>query len=555
VLVLARHEEPKEALHRVVSCYTALSFIDRNVGGAILIQDRNIGRAVSQILQRAERQEDPQKILGTFVDVGFLPQLDNRNNQIFYGRRGTGKTHVLRVLSTRLKDNEHNAVSYIDCRTLGSTSQFSDPSISLQQRCTALFRDFLGAVYNPILEHIFDKPSDNADKALEALDNLSSTISEPVRTYREESFTQTTREERSRSAGIAASADLTGNAGFRATTNAGQRDLDESTSAYKATIEDKVLFPALHQQLTDTLRLADCYLYILIDEWSSLPNDIQPYFAEFLKRGVLPVQRAVVKIASLEYRSRFSLTDDRPGLGFELGADISTAQDLDDYYVFDRNPEQVTDEYADMLFRHLSGELPEDYLGNYHRIRSGKDLSSRMFTDRKTFKELARASEGVVRDLINIFSLAFNNAYRRGRTSIDRKALLEAARQWFERDKVQYLDEQLQTALQRIVDEVIGARRARSFLLPRQLERHVVVQRLFDARVLHHMQRGYADKDNPGIRYNIYTVDYGTYVDLMGTSRQPVIELFEEASDVNLVVPFDDKRSIRRIILNEKVLS
>ncbi len=91
------------------------------------------------------------------------------------------------------------------------------------------------------------------------------------------------------------------------------------------------------------------------------------------------------------------------------------------------------------------------------------------------------ASEGVVRDLINIFTKAFFDAHRRGRDSVDRRAIIEAARQWFEQDKSQHLDEQLQAVLQRIVDEVIGKRRARSFLLPRQLERHPVVQRLFDA--------------------------------------------------------------------------
>ena len=69
------------------------------------------------------------------------------------------------------------------------------------------------------------------------------------------------------------------------------------------------------------------------------------------------------------------------------------------------------------------------------------------------------------------------------------------------------------------------------------------------------MQRGYADKVNPGIRYNIYTLDYGTYVDLMGTSKQPVTDFLEPGSEPDLIVPFDDKRSIRRIIFDEDVLS
>jgi hypothetical protein len=43
------------------------------------------------------------------------------------------------------------------------------------------------------------------------------------------------------------------------------------------------------------------------------------------------------------------------------------------------------------------------------------------------------------------------------------------------------------------------------------------------------MQRGYADKDNPGVKYNIYTLDCGTYVDLIGTVKQPAIDLFTDS--------------------------
>ena len=72
------------------------------------------------------------------------------------------------------------------------------------------------------------------------------------------------------------------------------------------------------------------------------------------------------------------------------------------------------------------------------------------------------------------------------------------------------------------------------------------------------MQRGYADKDHPGIRYDIYSLDYGTYVDLLNTSKQPAIDLLigppEEEAEEGFVVPFDDKRSIRRIVLTNRVL-
>jgi hypothetical protein len=59
------------------------------------------------------------------------------------------------------------------------------------------------------------------------------------------------------------------------------------------------------------------------------------------------------------------------------------------------------------------------------------------------------------------------------------------------------------------------------------------------------------------VRYNIYTLDYGTYVDLLNTSRKPDLGFDQntEGSEEAYVVPFDDKRSIRRIILTADFLS
>ena len=45
------------------------------------------------------------------------------------------------------------------------------------------------------------------------------------------------------------------------------------------------------------------------------------------------------------------------------------------------------------------------------------------------------------------------------------------------------------------------------------------------------------------------------YVDLLGTSKQPELALVERAVSEEFAVPFDDKRSIRRIVLDETVLA
>src|SRR5271154_6201918 len=96
-----------------------------------MVQDKELAKAVAAIPQRSEKQNDTQKLVEAFVDPGILPQIENINSQIIYGRRGTGKTHVLKVLESSLKLDKKICAIYIDARTFGSTSQFADVNISL----------------------------------------------------------------------------------------------------------------------------------------------------------------------------------------------------------------------------------------------------------------------------------------------------------------------------------------------------------------------------------------------------------------------------------------
>ena len=68
-----------------------------------MVQDPELTKEVAGIPQRSEKQSDMQKPVGAFVDVGILPQVDSINSQIIYGRRGTGKTHVMKVWSLRFR--------------------------------------------------------------------------------------------------------------------------------------------------------------------------------------------------------------------------------------------------------------------------------------------------------------------------------------------------------------------------------------------------------------------------------------------------------------------
>lgn len=520
-----------------------------------MLQDLQIRKAVAAIPQRSERQLDSSKLQASFVDVGLVPQLETINNQIAFGRRGTGKTHVLKMLESHINKDPAIVALYIDTRTWGSSAQFLNNNLPMQQRCTSLFRDFLIEINNALLQYAVEHESEDTASLLEQLYDFSSAITKPAAV--ETTATLTSRQKSSES--DTASADITFAAEPKASaalSSGVMREL-ETTRSGSISLEDKIIFPDVTSSLTAFLTKSALSIWILLDEWSSLPSDIQPYLAELIKRTLLPSSRVCIKIAALEYRSNFGIRKERGQfMGFELGGDISASLDLDEYYVFDRNPEQLTKSFEELLYLHLKSELPQDYLASTHGIATAKDLTRSLFTDREVFQELVRASEGIARDLINIFMVAFFSALKQARAKIDKHTVIEAARQWYEQDKQQGLSEELHNILGRIMQEVIGKKRTRSFMVERRLERNEYLQGLFDARVIHLVRRGYADKENPGVRYNIYTLDYGTYVDLLATKSAPegFVHSENEVPDPTLIVPFDDKRSIRRVILNDDIL-
>jgi len=240
-----------------------------------MLQDPQVMAAVSRIVQRSERQEDIQKLVGTYVDVGLLPQLDNTNHQIFYGRRGTGKTHVMKVLESRLREDDSRTVVYIDCRTLGSTAQFTDGEMPISRRCLSLFRDILLCVYHELLEHIIEFPSSFANQALQEADELSRLITEPLQTLKAE---KVVLEDESSSV---SDAGATGNVGvsiespaasLEVTGKRAESQLDRKQTQYVVDSQEKIIFPELHRSLQRVLELADTRLFVLVDEWSSLPQ-------------------------------------------------------------------------------------------------------------------------------------------------------------------------------------------------------------------------------------------------------------------------------------------
>jgi len=326
------------------------------------------------------------------------------------------------------------------------------------------------------------------------------------------------------------------------------RDLGQSVFNYRQIVD------SLAQVLRD---LRTGRLYVILDEWARIPKPAQPHLAEYLKRAVLPVPEICLKILAVNYQCELAIRHNGYRIGLERGADIPDTIDMDKYLVYDEKRDFVTSFFAQLLFNHLGVSLGWDLSVTPEKKES--EVVKHLFTQQRTFVELVRAAEGNCRDYLCIFSRAYFDQFRQSSVSkaISVDNVVSAATTWFETEKAGnvYADRTARETLTYLVNRVLKGYKSRTFLVESSKAEHPRLVQLLNERVLHRLGGTYSHPDKPGVRHDLFTVDYGAYAQLRGTVNQVQEFVFWQEADQGplpedqrrLMVPVDDRRSIRRI--------
>lgn len=509
---------------------------------------RDINVQALKLTKRAENNKI--NLVESFVDLGpVVPILSNPESQILFGRRGTGKTHILSYLHDSIALQKECSV-FLDMRLIGSTGGiYSDPTLTIYERATRLLSDTLGAVHDAVMEKVIDDEEVyDLSRLATCLDAFADAATEVVveGVVENEATAQLAQDDKY---GVSADANLGATPTFKVAASSAQSTT--ATMANKQKLSGKarlrVHFGSLSQaakRLVD--HLPEKRLWIILDEWSEVPLDLQPYLADLLRRTLFPIPGVAVKIAAIAQRCNFRMNTESAGyIGLEIGADAAASINLDEYLVFDNEPLRARKFFEELLYRHMKSGADSDFEENYP---TAAKLSSELFTQVNAFDEYVRSAEGVPRDAINILSLA---AQRADELKISVPDVRSAAKNWYTRGKQSVLSSKPEAGalLNWIVDEVIQHRQAKAFLVPSEL-RDELVEFLYDARVLHILKEGISAQDIPGRRFNVFAIDYGCYVDLINTHKAPKGLFQPGESEEYIDVPQTDYRSIRRAILN-----
>jgi hypothetical protein len=498
---------------------------------------RAINRALMRVPRRAE-MTDPALLERTFVDLGSLSLLmESKDHQIFFGRRGTGKTHALMSLAARV-ERAGDLPVYVDMRTTGDAGFYADATRPVAERGTGLLVDMLERLHEGLFTWVVESAAESPP-LVRAMDDLAEAITQVEVVGEVEHDTGVERSAGDES-GFEASVDLSGGAGLRFQ-RSGHASVSSNQRVRRSGVErHQVLFGPLGRALRS---FADVVgprrLWVLIDEWSSIPLGLQPLVAELVRRSLLPIPGITVKIAAIEQRSQFVARQDGADfLGIEVGSDVSAGLDLDDILTEEDGSTGTKGFMAEMLWRHVSNYLD----GASATMEPTSDGFVQAAFRKGGFNEFARAAQGVPRDAINVAALA---AQKAGAQPIGVQDVRRAARDWYMRDKLASLrrNRGAQDLLKKIVNLAVAERPNRCFLVDTMQDaNHPLLQDLYDARIIHVLRRGLVIDDDPGTLYDLYVVDYGYFAcHLDNTARrgsaaipQPMLHWTNRSSVIDL---------------------
>jgi hypothetical protein len=494
------------------------------------MSDATLNTLLLKVARRAENAP-ADTLRDAFVPVrSLMAHLESPEHHILFGRRGTGKTHLLRYLQDHMAAQGALTI-YLDLRKIGSPEDIvSAQQGSFAEQATNLLVDVVEHIHNRIFQQIMedDRWTDLLDKisdALDALGDAATQIRVVGETEVEEQRDASTQTERSHGGELSVGRDA--HAAWKAesrTQHARSRSERKLSRGHET--HHVLLGPLTGAIQAVAEALAPSQLWLLIDEWSALPPELQPLMADLLRRTFFATGGVVVKISAIHGRSRFSDTGVSGALiGLEPGADTAASLDLDDFLLFRNDVASTLDFYATLLHRHLSAMAARADRAERLSMRgldTPERLVARLFSPPESFHHLVLGAEGVPRDALQIAGLAAGAAYNQ---PIGSMHVAAATRDFFLRDKEGHLAKGPQRVFNRLIEQ---CSRQRSRIIPLRRDgesNEEVIQRLYDARLIHRVRQGVSlDPQHPAEVYDVYVIDYGCFLGLLKAGRIRTIE-------------------------------
>lgn len=336
--------------------------------------------------KKAERLPD-DSFLELFIGSDVLRSMESPDNQIIWGRRGTGKTHLLKAFVQKINDDGSNKsmAFYVSCDKISIDSPLGANFTSDHEKMKVFARNTFICFLNNLMEQIVDTyesllhwkdfyreydedilqaiKNDVESQLYNLLDNCSYGI--PIAIEKQKEVVESNKEEEQRekntlieaSVGISYPRNLV-------TSIKGKRNKEHKNTknmSHTKEVKSKEVYAfnlsetrAILENLVEALNIDMLYVCIdelwLIDQKGEL--SLQPLFLEYIRQAFLSSSKISVKIASIrEVTKLSSKAIAENNFGLQSGHDIIELINLDTKYITKKD--RIT-HYKNILYKRIN---------------------------------------------------------------------------------------------------------------------------------------------------------------------------------------------------------
>lgn len=504
-----------------------------------LLPTAGLRLAVDAIQERAENLSldiDPSHL---FVDTALLPTLAELKNQVIYGRRGTGKTHLLLRLAERYRDafpEDRVLPVYVDGRTVKHTPLSSDTVpvsllIAYRRLLDEIVQSLKALLSDEVTVSVFDRvwgtdKMQRLARVTARLDELHALcrfgVVEPVPGTGEFSAAESHMKVDSTRLALDTKlrADLVQGlaAGMSAGASAGTSRSHEMAESLKMTYGALAMldFGRVAAELVDILEDLDTKAVVLLfDEWSAIPRDLQPAFAEMIRATLAAEHRVFVKFACIPFHTELSgSTEAGDTVGYAIGEEVFVDADLDRLFSSWGNGGDTSAFLLSVLHKHLGNDVHE--LGEMTFAQAVTIFNGQLFANGYTISELVSASAGIPRDFLRIFVRSYRS--QPDELPIGLQRMRDAIHEFYTSEKTQRLGAtgQVERKLfDAIFQDICVSAHTPFFFVSTRNGTNQVLHNLWDRRLVHLLYTDYfAYADGRPGTYDVYVMDYGRFVSM-----------------------------------------
>ena len=421
---------------------------------------------------------------------GHLERLDSKQNQIIFGRRGSGKSLLLKSI----RDKNNNVTSLSTNIEDFKDISFPDSIIQVLKASLKQLKNEINASYKfyEFRKLYFSK---KLNKELnQILKRLSNRLENP------DNYDEAVKTKKGKKKSGKAGASHHGNTVSFSSDFSNEIEVSKSLKIDKLNILKNEL-PEVKEIINEISEFIGKPIFLILDDFYFIRRSDQPFFIDFFHR-LSKNTHLYLKVATIKHRSSLYLQGETY-VGVELRHDAQTLNldySLENY--------DALQSFMKDLFSHVKVSA-----------NSNVDIDD-ILTD-NAFRYLCLASGGVPRDFFSLF-IRLGNSLIEGKTSITKPDVIEIAIEdhpykieAFQTDSADEKDI-LEHYLQYIKEEIIENKRTNSFLVSNSdiakfSQINQAIKELVDLRLLHIVNSNTSSAASDGKRYAAYMLDIGLY--------------------------------------------